>query len=70
MSNIQMDAIMQVTRSRAEEYLHVARAMILNQFGPATEYQNTEAIVSLAAAMMQYEGSQLMSEALHKAKTD
>ena len=61
-----LDQIMKVSRSRAELYLHLAKGMVRNEFGPATEHQHTEVTVSLAAAMMQHEGAQIVAEALRE----
>ena len=53
----------QLTQARAEEYIHIAKSMAINQFGPATEHAHTDIIVSLATAMMQHEGAQIIADA-------
>ena len=58
------------TQNRAETYLHIARGMVMNDFGPATEHTHIEATVSLAAAMLQYEGSQLVANAMRSRQDD
>lgn len=40
----------------------------MNEFGPAAEHTHTEVNVSLAAAMMQHEGSQIVAGALKAAE--
>ncbi|MGA9251129.1 MAG: hypothetical protein WBV78_14610 [Roseobacter sp.] len=55
---------MKVSQSRAEAYLHIARSMVMNEFGPATEHTHTEVTVALATAMMQHEGAQIIAGAL------
>ena len=59
----QMDEMMKLSKSRAEEYLHMARSMVMNDFGPATEHTHTEVTVALATAMLQHEGAQIIAAA-------
>lgn len=68
MSTPDLDRLMKLSRSRADTYLHVAKVMVLKEFGPATEHSHLEVATSLAAAMMQYEGAQLIADA-QKAQT-
>jgi len=63
MSTAHLDAMMKLSEARVEAYLHAARRIILAQFGPASEHVQTEAAVSLAAAMMQHEGAQIIADA-------
>jgi hypothetical protein len=64
MSSERLTEIMKQSQSRAEAYLHIAKSMVMNDFGPATEHTHTEVTVSLATAMMQHEGAQLIADAL------
>ncbi len=63
MSSAQLDAMMELSQSRAEAYLHIAKGMAMNEFGPATEHTHTEIVVALATAMMQHEGFQIVADA-------
>lgn len=62
MSNAQLDAMQQLSRARAEAYLHEAKTLIINEFGPAAEHAHTEATIALATAMM-HEGAQIIADA-------
>ena len=55
--------MMKVSQSRAEAYLHVAKTMVMNEFGPATEHTHTDVTIALASAMMQHEGAQIVADA-------
>ena len=63
MSTAQLDAMMELSEARAESYIHIAKTMVMNQFGPATEHTHTEVTVALATAMMQHEGAQIIADA-------
>ena len=63
MSTAHLDAMMELSRSRAEQYLHVAKGMVMNEFGPAAEHSHTDVTIALASAMMQHEGAQIISDA-------
>jgi hypothetical protein len=63
MSTAHLNAMMDLTRSRAEEYLHLAKIMVINEFGPAAEHAHNEVTVALASAMMQHEGAQIIADA-------
>jgi hypothetical protein len=63
-----LDAMAQVSKRRAEEYIHIAKHLVLESFGPATEHTHTEVAVALAAAMMQHEGAQLIAEAIRSSE--
>ncbi|NNE53746.1 MAG: hypothetical protein HKN30_15245 [Sulfitobacter sp.] len=63
MSSTQLAEMMKLSQSRAEAYLHVAKGMVMNEFGPATEHAHTEVAVALATAMMQHEGAQMIAKA-------
>ena len=63
MSTAHLDTMMELSQARAEAYLHIAKSMVMNEFGPATEHTHTEVAVSLATAMMQHEGSQIVADA-------
>lgn len=63
MSSAQLDAMKELSRERAEVYLHIAKSLVMNEFGPAAEHTHTEATIALAAAMMQHEGSQIIADA-------
>ena len=63
MSSAQLDAMLELSHARAETYLHIAKSMVMNEFGPATEHTHTEVAVSLATAMMQHEGAQIIADA-------
>ncbi len=64
MSSEKMAEMMKLSQNRAEAYLHIAKSMIMNDFGPATEHTHTEVTVALATAMMQHEGAQIIADAL------
>lgn len=64
MSTAHLDAMMEFSEARAELYIHAAKTMVINQFGPATEHTHTEVTVALATAMMQHEGAQIIANAL------
>ena len=64
MSTAQLDAMMDLSRARAERYLHIAKTMVMNEFGPATEHTHTEIAIGLATAMMQHEGAQIVADAI------
>lgn len=64
MSSAHMVEMKKLSQTRAEEYLHIAKSMVMNDFGPATEHTHTEVTVALAAAMMQHEGAQIIADAL------
>lgn len=68
METDQLDAIRDLSEARAETYLHASKRMVMEHFGPATEHTRTEVSVSLAAAMMQYEGAQLIAASLRDAR--
>ena len=63
MSTAQLDAMMELSEARAEIYIHIAKTMVMNQFGPASEHTHTEVTVALATAMMQHEGAQIIADA-------
>ena len=63
MTHAHSDAMMDVAQSRAEAYIHIAKYLVLNQFGPATEHEHTDVTVALATAMMQHEGAQIIADA-------
>ena len=63
MSTAQLDAMMELSEARTERYIHIAKTMVMNQFGPASEHTHTEVTVALAAAMMQHEGAQIIADA-------
>ncbi|MDJ0639964.1 MAG: hypothetical protein QNJ20_14110 [Paracoccaceae bacterium] len=63
MSSAHLDAMMELSQARAEAYLHIAKSMVMNEFGPATEHTHTEVAVALATAMMQHEGAQIIADA-------
>ncbi len=63
MTTAHLESMQQLTQARAEEYIHIAKSMAINQFGPATEHAHTDIIVSLATAMMQHEGAQIIADA-------
>ena len=67
MSTAHLDAMLELTRARAEVYLHAAKTMVMNEFGPAAEHTHTEVTVHLAGAMMQHEGAQIIADALRLA---
>lgn len=68
MSNAQLDAMQQLSCARAEAYLHEAKTLIINAFGPAAEHAHTEATIALATAMMQHEGAQIIADAFRAAE--
>ena len=65
MSTAHLDAMMELSEARTEKYLHIAKTRVMNQFGLASEHTHTEVTVTvaLAAAMMQHEGAQIISDA-------
>ena len=68
MSTAHLDAMMELSQDRAEAYIHIAKGMVMNQFGPATEHTHTEVAVALATAMMQHEGAQIVADAFRTAE--
>ena len=46
MSSAQLDAMMEMSQARVEAYLHAAKELVMNNFGPATELTHTEAFTS------------------------
>ena len=69
MSSEKMAAMMKISQRRAEAYLHIAKTMMMNDFGPATEHTHTEVTVALATAMMQHEGAQIIADAFGSANS-
>ncbi len=69
MSLSHLDAMMELSQARAEAYLHIAKSMVMNEFGPATEHTHTEVTVALATAMMQHEGAQIIADAYRAAES-
>lgn len=67
MSDANLEAMLELSRSRAEAYLHVAKTLVMNEFGPAAEHTHTEASIALATAMMQHEGAQIVADAIRAA---
>ncbi len=63
MTSAEMEEMMQLSQSRAEAYLHIAKSMVMNDFGPGTEHMHADVVVALAAAMMQHEGAQIIADA-------
>ncbi len=63
MSSAQLDAMRDLAQGRAETYLRIAKVMVMNEFGPATEHTHTEIAIGLASAMMQHEGAQIIADA-------
>lgn len=63
MSKAQNVQMLEFAHSRAEAYLHLAKTIVMNEFGPASEHAHTEATISLASAMMQHEGPQIIADA-------
>ena len=49
--------------SHLVSFVGIAKVMVMNEFGPATEHTHTEMAITLAAAMMQHEGSQIVADA-------
>ena len=68
MSTAHLEAMSKLAETRAELYLHIAKRMILDQFGPAAEHVRTEATVALAAALMQHEGAQIVADTFRAAE--
>jgi hypothetical protein len=68
MSSAQLDAMMDLSQARAEAYLHIAKSMVMNEFGPATEHTHTGMAIALATAMMQHEGAQIIADAFRVAE--
>lgn len=64
MTSDRMVEIMKISHARAEAYLHIAKTMVMNDFGPAAEHTQTEVTVALASAMLQHEGAQLIADAM------
>lgn len=64
MSSAKIAEMVRLSQSRAEEYIHIAQSMVLNEFGPATEHTHIEVTIALAAAMMQHEGAQIIADAV------
>ncbi len=53
----------ELSQERALTYLHIAKSMVMNEFGPATEHTHTDVVIALATAMMQHEGAQIIADA-------
>ncbi len=68
MSTAHLDAMMKLSEARVTAYLHAAKRIVLDQFGPASEHVHTEATVAIAAAMMQHEGAQIIADAVRAAE--
>lgn len=66
MSSAQLAEMMKLSQSRVEAYLHIAKGMVMNEFGPATEHVHTDVTVALATAMMQHEGAQIIADAVRQ----
>ena len=64
MTSERMAEMMKLSQHRAEAYLHLAKSMVVNDFGPSTENTKIEVTVALATAMLQHEGAQMIAEAL------
>lgn len=69
MSSAQLDAMMELSQARAEAYVHIAKTMVMNEFGPATEHTHADIAVTLATAMMQHEGAQIIADAFRAAES-
>ena len=69
MSTAQLDAMMELSQARTEAYLHIAKSMVMNQFGPATEHTHTEVAVALATAMLQHVGALIIADAFRVAES-
>lgn len=69
MSTAQLEAMAELAEARAQAYLHVAKRLILNEFGPATEHSHTETTIALATAMLQHEGAQIVADAVRASTT-
>lgn len=67
MATQRLDELMKLSQTRAETYLHVAKIMVIREFGPATEHSHLEVATALASAMMQYEGAHIIAEARRSA---
>ncbi|MCV2863779.1 hypothetical protein [Defluviimonas sp. WL0075] len=67
MSAAQLETMMELSKARAEAYIHIAKGMMMNEFGPVAEHTHAEITVALAAAMLQYEGAQILSDAYRAA---
>ena len=61
--------MMELSEARTEAYIHIAKTMVMNHFGPATEHTHTEVTVALATAMMQHEGAQIIADAFRAAES-
>ena len=68
MSSAQLDSMMELSQARAETYIRIAKVMVMNEFGPATEHTHTEMAIGLASAMMQHEGAQIIADAYRAAE--
>jgi len=64
MTSAHMAEMLRLSQSRAEAYIHIAKSMVMNDFGPATEHTHTEITIGLAAAMMQHESAQIIADAI------
>lgn len=64
MTSAHMAEMLRLSQSRAEAYKHIAKSMVMNDFGPATEHTHTEITIGLAAAMMQHESAQIIADAI------
>lgn len=62
MSTAHLESMSKLAESRADVYLHIAKRVVPDQFGPAAEQVRTEVMVALAAAMMQDEGAQIVAD--------
>lgn len=69
MSVAHLEAMSKFAETRAVVYLHIAKRLVLDQFGPASEHTHTEVTVALATAMMQHEGAQIVADAYRAAES-
>ncbi len=63
MTDIDIDERAHAVEQRMEVYLHIAKRMVMEQFGPAAEHTHSQITVDLAAAMMQLEAAHVINGA-------
>lgn len=64
MSTAQLQIMAELAEARAAAYIHIAKRLVLSEFGPATEHTHTETTIALATAMMQHESAQIVADAV------
>ena len=51
---------------RAESYLHIARRLVVDQFGPEAGHEQTQVIATVASMMATLESAEISAQAQNK----